>query len=142
VRIDLHDAIKMYAKACHAWYGSRACNVALRRAEQLRERGDWEGVKVWEQLASELSRKQTRGSHRGPRVGPQSVEFSRMLTTRPAHLLITQEAIQDAYNQAILQGQTKLVHELGELWLTVRSHKGQALSLAEPGEPGWLVTRT
>jgi hypothetical protein len=55
VRIDLDDAIKIYADVCCAWYGGRARNVALRRMQELRRRGDWEGVKVWEQLASELA---------------------------------------------------------------------------------------
>jgi hypothetical protein len=55
VWIDLNDAIKMYAKACRAWYGGRARNVVLGRAHELRARGDWEGVKVWEQLAAELA---------------------------------------------------------------------------------------
>ncbi len=55
VRIELDDAIKVYAKACHAWYGDRARQVALGRAQELRARGDWEGVKVWEQLAAELA---------------------------------------------------------------------------------------
>lgn len=55
MRISLDDAIKMYAKACHAWYGSGARKVALRRAQELRVKGDAEGVRVWEQLAAELT---------------------------------------------------------------------------------------
>jgi hypothetical protein len=55
VQIDLDDAIKIYAKACKAWYGSGAREVALRRVQELRVRGDAEGVRVWEQLAAELS---------------------------------------------------------------------------------------
>jgi hypothetical protein len=58
VRIDLADAIKMYADACCAWYGGRARKVALRRAQELRRQGDLEGVKVWEQLASELAHRE------------------------------------------------------------------------------------
>jgi hypothetical protein len=54
VQIDLNDAIKMYAKACYAWYGDSARKVALRRAQELRIKGDMEGVRVWEQLAAEL----------------------------------------------------------------------------------------
>jgi hypothetical protein len=55
VQIDLEDAIKMYAKACHAWYGDGARKVALRRVQELRVQGDLEGVKVWERLAAELA---------------------------------------------------------------------------------------
>jgi hypothetical protein len=55
VQIELPDAIKMYAKACRAWYGSGARKVALRRVQELRVKGDLEGVKVWEQLATELT---------------------------------------------------------------------------------------
>jgi hypothetical protein len=55
VQIDLEDAIKMYAKACQAWYGSGARKVALRRVQELRVKGDAEGVRVWEQLAAELA---------------------------------------------------------------------------------------
>jgi len=55
VHIDLNDAIKMYAKACKAWYGSGARKVALRRVQELRVKGDLEGVRVWEQLAAELA---------------------------------------------------------------------------------------
>ena len=52
---ELADAIKMYAKACRAWYGSGARKVALRRVQELRVKGDLEGVRVWEQLATELT---------------------------------------------------------------------------------------
>lgn len=55
MQINLDDAIKMYAKACHARYGGRARKVALRRAQELRAKGDAEGVRVWERLADELS---------------------------------------------------------------------------------------
>jgi hypothetical protein len=55
VQIDLDDAIKVYAKACQAWYGNGARKVALRRVQELRVKGDLEGVRVWEQLADELA---------------------------------------------------------------------------------------
>jgi hypothetical protein len=55
VQIDLEDAIKMYAKACHGWYGDGARKVALRRVQEMRVQGDLEGVKVWERLAAELA---------------------------------------------------------------------------------------
>jgi hypothetical protein len=55
VQINLDDAIKMYAKACKARYGSGARKMALRRVQELRVTGDAEGVRVWEQLAAELA---------------------------------------------------------------------------------------
>ena len=55
VEIDLNDAIKMYAKACHAWYGGAARGIALQRAQELRVNGDSEGTDVWQRLAAELS---------------------------------------------------------------------------------------
>lgn len=55
MQINLEDAIKIYAKACRAWYGSGARTVALGRVQELRVRGDLEGVRVWEQLAAELA---------------------------------------------------------------------------------------
>jgi hypothetical protein len=60
MQINLADAIKIYAKACHAWYGDAARKVALRRAQELRVKGDWEGVEVWEQLAAELAVAESR----------------------------------------------------------------------------------
>jgi hypothetical protein len=55
VQIELADAIKIYAKACRARYGNGARKVALRRIQELRVKGDLDGVKVWEQLAAELT---------------------------------------------------------------------------------------
>ena len=55
MQIELADAIKMYAKACQAWYGNGARKVALRRVQELRLKGDLEGVRVWERLAAELT---------------------------------------------------------------------------------------
>ena len=72
MRIDLNDAIKMYAKACHTWYGVRAPQVALGRAQELRAQGDWEGVKVWEQLAAELA---TSAPGCGARQGSSGASF-------------------------------------------------------------------
>jgi hypothetical protein len=54
MRIELDDAIKIYAKACRSWYGSRAQKVVLTRAKELHKLGDLEGSRVWQQLATEL----------------------------------------------------------------------------------------
>ncbi len=58
MRVELNEAIKIYAKACRSWYGARARNVALERARQLRTRGDTEGFAVWQKLAGELEHHQ------------------------------------------------------------------------------------
>jgi hypothetical protein len=55
VQIDLEDAIKIYAKACQAWYGDGARKIALRRVRELQVKGDVQGVEVWERLAAELT---------------------------------------------------------------------------------------
>jgi hypothetical protein len=54
MHIDLDEAIKIYAKACQSWYRGKAHNVALKRARELRARGDQDGFAVWQQLAREL----------------------------------------------------------------------------------------
>ena len=59
--IDLDDAIKIYAKACRAWYGRRARNVVLRRAGKLQELGDTEGARVWHRVEAELARSEAIG---------------------------------------------------------------------------------
>ncbi len=91
MRIELDDAIKVYAKACHAWYGDRARQVALGRAQELRARGDWEGVKVWEQLAAcagpcvvaRSSLSETQCSHRMD--GAVAKRCALTIPTRPPH---------------------------------------------------------
>jgi hypothetical protein len=49
-----HEAAKIYAKMCRAWYGPRARRVVLKRIQEMRTRGDQSGVKAWEQVAAEL----------------------------------------------------------------------------------------
>lgn len=55
MNVSLDEAITIYAKACRAWYGpEKAVNVARQRVEQLRSRGDSDGVTVWEKVAAEV----------------------------------------------------------------------------------------
>jgi hypothetical protein len=54
MRIELEQAIRIYAKACQSWYGGKASKVALGKAQELRARGDEEGFVVWRRLALEL----------------------------------------------------------------------------------------
>jgi hypothetical protein len=56
MHVSNHDAIKIYARACRSWYGSRARRVALKRAHELQRRGDENGAQVWRQLADEIDR--------------------------------------------------------------------------------------
>jgi hypothetical protein len=55
MHVDLDDAIKIYAKACISWYGERAQKVVLKHAQELHKRGDFEGSKVWQRLATEVA---------------------------------------------------------------------------------------
>jgi len=54
MRIELDHAIRIYAKACQSWYGGEAQNIALKKARELRARGDEEGSAIWRRLALEL----------------------------------------------------------------------------------------
>jgi hypothetical protein len=56
MHVGIDDAVSMYARACRAWYGSRAAKVARAEIQKLRKRGDWSGVEVWTKLAKELER--------------------------------------------------------------------------------------
>jgi len=55
MHVSKQDAIKIYARACRSWYGSRARNVVLKRAHELQQRGDAHGAGVWHQLADEIA---------------------------------------------------------------------------------------
>ena len=65
MNVSVDEAVTMYARFCHAWYGGRAERVARSRIQHLRRKGDTKGVEVWEKLVRELksSRPQNR---RGP----------------------------------------------------------------------------
>jgi hypothetical protein len=54
--VSTQDAIRIYARACRSWYGSRARKMALTRAHELQQRGDLEGAQVWRELADEIER--------------------------------------------------------------------------------------
>ena len=62
MRIEIDDAIEIYAQACRKWYGGRARHVALKRAKELRLKGDYGGGEVWEKLASEIERPRRRAA--------------------------------------------------------------------------------
>jgi hypothetical protein len=55
-RIDIADAVRIYARMLRARLGSRrGAKAALEKADQLREKGDWSGVEAWEAVAAELN---------------------------------------------------------------------------------------
>jgi hypothetical protein len=54
MNVSVDEAVTMYARFCHAWYGGRAERVARSRIQHLRRKGDTKGVEVWEKLVREL----------------------------------------------------------------------------------------
>ena len=52
--VSVDEAVTIYARFCHAWYGGRAERVARSRIQHLRRKGDTKGVEVWEKLVREL----------------------------------------------------------------------------------------
>ena len=55
MNVTIDQAIAIYAQACRAWYGSgKAVQVARRRGEELRNRGDSDGAEIWDKVATEI----------------------------------------------------------------------------------------
>ena len=54
MNVSADEAVTIYARFCHAWYGGRAEQVARGRIQHLRRKGDTKGVEVWEKLVREL----------------------------------------------------------------------------------------
>lgn len=69
MQIELDDAIEIYARACRKWYGGRAKHMALKRAKELRQKGDHNGGEVWEKLAVEIERPRPRSRGKGAASG-------------------------------------------------------------------------
>ena len=60
LQISRSEAALIYARACRAWYGTRALAVAKDKVHQLKRRGDAAGVDIWTKVAghiAELNRK-------------------------------------------------------------------------------------
>jgi hypothetical protein len=55
MKITKEDAAAMYARACRAWYGRRAPGIVQSKIQQLRRRGDIDGVQAWSEVAHQLS---------------------------------------------------------------------------------------
>jgi hypothetical protein len=55
-RIDIADAVRIYARMLRARLGSRrGAKAAPEKADQLSEKGDWSGVEAWEAVPAELN---------------------------------------------------------------------------------------
>ncbi len=54
MNVSVDEAVTIYARFCHAWYGGRAERIAHSRVQHLRRKGDTKGVEVWEKLVREL----------------------------------------------------------------------------------------
>ena len=56
MQISTNEAIEIYARACRAWYGKQAEQVAASKAHALRKKGDEQGAKIWERLVTQITR--------------------------------------------------------------------------------------
>ena len=75
MNVSVDEAVTMYARFCHAWYGGRAERVARSRIQHLRRKGDTKGVEVWEKLVRELKssdQQRPRGGARPHKLTPIS----------------------------------------------------------------------
>lgn len=55
------DAIEMYARFCRAHYGTTASEMVRAKAMDLEKRGDQEGLRVWNEVAEEIEKRQRAG---------------------------------------------------------------------------------
>jgi hypothetical protein len=67
MNVSVDEAVTIYARFCHAWYGGRAERVARSRIQHLRRKGDTKGVEVWEKLVHELRSSRPQGPRGGTR---------------------------------------------------------------------------
>jgi hypothetical protein len=67
MNVSVDEAVTIYARFCHAWYGGRAERVARSRIQHLRRKGDTKGVEVWEKLVRELRSSRPQGPRGGTR---------------------------------------------------------------------------
>jgi hypothetical protein len=65
MHIDLDEAIEIHARVSRARFGKVAKKRALKTAHQLRRAGDHAGAAVWERLAAEIQRAETRTKAEG-----------------------------------------------------------------------------
>jgi hypothetical protein len=58
------DAIQVYARFCRAHFRQAAKRTAHRKAQALKERGDVEGHRVWNEVAREIEKQQGQSDRR------------------------------------------------------------------------------
>jgi hypothetical protein len=56
VQVNIDEAVAIYARACRAWYGGRAEQVARRELQKQRRKGDISGIATWEKLVGVLAK--------------------------------------------------------------------------------------
>ena len=69
MNVSYDDAMIIYARACRAWYGRRALRVVTRKLDELRRRGDAEGVAAWAKVAAVLSQAKSGDANRPEMAG-------------------------------------------------------------------------
>jgi hypothetical protein len=58
--IGIKDAVAIYARVCRARFGPLARRVVTEQARTLMTNGDVNGAKVWEQVADEIEKTESR----------------------------------------------------------------------------------
>ena len=56
--ITQQDAIEMYARFCRAHYGAAAGETVKATARKLEKQGDYDGKRVWNEVAAEIERQE------------------------------------------------------------------------------------
>ena len=54
--ITLDEAIEMYARYCNARFGAAATEKVKATARNLREKGDLDGHRIWNQVADRIEK--------------------------------------------------------------------------------------
>ena len=70
MHIDLNEAIQIHARVSRARFGRGAKKRALKTAQQLRRAGDLAGAAVWERMATEIDRAETKDGHQRSKRAP------------------------------------------------------------------------
>ncbi len=55
MQVSQSEAASMYARACHAWYGKRALQVAKDSIRTAKQRGDGSGVAMSSAVAAQIA---------------------------------------------------------------------------------------
>ena len=68
MHVSHDDAATIYARACRAWYGKGALRVVTGKVNELKRRGDAEGVVAWSKVAAALTHNKTKDRPGGART--------------------------------------------------------------------------